>query len=575
MASLYKKPVIQTHPKTGKRIKTKSKKWWGRYRAANGTERRVPLAADKTAAQTMLNELVRKAEREAAGITDPFEANRKRPLVEHLTDFKRHLENKGSSKNHILTTHQRASAIVNEGGFKTIGDISASRVLDVLAAKRKKGMSVVSSNHYLRAIKMFSRWLVADRRSNDDRVAHISSLNQDIDRRRIRRPLSTEEFNVLIEKTAFNKQRRPRPSGPDRALIYVVAVYTGLRRNEIASITPASFSFDSTPPTITVEAGYSKRRQKDILPLRRDFAERLRQWIAQKPNAKATDRLFPVGGRRTSDMLQKDLKFARAKWIEEAESHAEQERRKESSFLEYEDCHGHVVDFHSLRKTFITNLTRSGVTPKTAQLLARHSDINLTMNTYTSLGVLDQAAAVEALPPVPGGNPQSPASALPLRATGTDGQDQRPGATKKVPVLVPRGAENGAKRTSSGTIRLATDCTETGSTKRPTRRIAVNENPEKNGPIRTRKGQSASRISSVPEGGLEPPLSCENWILSPARLPIPPLRRACFLRIFESFGLGGRGFLDRVPHPSPRPGFSLWPPRNHHPPPKKLPAVSA
>ena len=39
--------------------------------------------------------------------------------------------------------------------------------------------------------------------------------------------------------------------------------------------------------------------------------------------------------------------------------------------------------------------------PKTAQLLARHSDINLTMNTYTMLGVLDQVAAVEALPPVP------------------------------------------------------------------------------------------------------------------------------------------------------------------------------
>jgi hypothetical protein len=41
------------------------------------------------------------------------------------------------------------------------------------------------------------------------------------------------------------------------------------------------------------------------------------------------------------------------------------------------------------------------VQPKAAQTLARHSDINLTMNTYTMLRVLDQAAAVEALPPVP------------------------------------------------------------------------------------------------------------------------------------------------------------------------------
>ncbi len=28
----------------------------------------------------------------------------------------------------------------------------------------------------------------------------------------------------------------------------------------------------------------------------------------------------------------------------------------------------------------------------------------------------------------------------------------------------------------------------------------------------------------VPKEGLEPSLPCENWILNPARLPIPPLR---------------------------------------------------
>ena len=73
------------------------------------------------------------------------------------------------------------------------------------------------------------------------------------------------------------------------------------------------------------------------------------------------------------------------------------------------------ADFHALRKTFITNLSGAGVSPKTAQLLARHSDINLTMNTYTMLGVLDHVAAVEALPPVP-------ASA----ALATSCQSQRP-----------------------------------------------------------------------------------------------------------------------------------------------------
>ncbi len=35
-----------------------------------------------------------------------------------------------------------------------------------------------------------------------------------------------------------------------------------------------------------------------------------------------------------------------------------------------------------------------------------------------------------------------------------------------------------------------------------------------------------SKILLVPGGGIEPPLCCQNWILSPARLPIPPSRPA-------------------------------------------------
>ena len=43
MASLYKKPVIIRDTKTGQRVKTRSRKWWGRFRDATGQEKRVPL----------------------------------------------------------------------------------------------------------------------------------------------------------------------------------------------------------------------------------------------------------------------------------------------------------------------------------------------------------------------------------------------------------------------------------------------------------------------------------------------------------------------------------------------------
>ena len=47
------------------------------------------------------------------------------------------------------------------------------------------------------------------------------------------------------------------------------------------------------------------------------------------------------------------------------------------------DERGHRVDFHALRMTYITRLQRAGVSPREAMELARHSDMRLTMKTYT------------------------------------------------------------------------------------------------------------------------------------------------------------------------------------------------
>lgn len=57
-----------------------------------------------------------------------------------------------------------------------------------------------------------------------------------------------------------------------------------------------------------------------------------------------------------------------------------------------------MLDFHGQRTTFVTSLARAGVPPATAQRLARHSDMKLTMGTYTRLEVEDLLSAVEKLP---------------------------------------------------------------------------------------------------------------------------------------------------------------------------------
>ncbi len=62
------------------------------------------------------------------------------------------------------------------------------------------------------------------------------------------------------------------------------------------------------------------------------------------------------------------------------------------------DERGHRVDFHALRMTYITRLQRAGVSPREAMELARHSDMRLTMKTYTDTAALPLAATVRGLP---------------------------------------------------------------------------------------------------------------------------------------------------------------------------------
>jgi Phage integrase family len=64
------------------------------------------------------------------------------------------------------------------------------------------------------------------------------------------------------------------------------------------------------------------------------------------------------------------------------------------------DERGHVVDFHALRTTYITRLQRAGVSPREAMELARHSDMRLTMKTYTDVAQLPLAATVRGLPSI-------------------------------------------------------------------------------------------------------------------------------------------------------------------------------
>ena len=403
----------------GDRIRLLSAKWYGEYVDGDGITRREPLSTDKTAAQQMLAEVVRKGQMGRCGIRDPFEEHRKRPLLcarcrgrgeiagelcdcpgrPHLSDYRRFLEAKGNTPKHARQTCRRAAAILD--GCKAVfqADISPSAVIDWLAAEREAGrLTIQTSNYYLRDLKSFCRWLVKDRRAGDNPLAHLSGQNAAVESHRERRHLEPDDFAALIEAARTGRTNRLLP-GPDRSMLYTLAAFTGLRESELVSLTPESFALDADPPSVTVAAAYSKRRREDTILLRHDLAALVRAWLADRP---AGRKLWPgAWWKHAAKMLRKDLAAARAAWLREAEEdEPERQRRESSDRFAYADREGRVFDFHALRHQFISDLAAAGVNPADAQRLARHSSITLTMDVYTHVRLSNLQAAVDKLPPL-------------------------------------------------------------------------------------------------------------------------------------------------------------------------------
>jgi integrase/recombinase XerC len=400
------------------KLRKKSGKWYGRI---PGSTKPVPLSANKVAAQQLLAARFKKAELARAGIADPFESHRNRTLVDHLDDYRRFLEAEGNCNQYVAKTYARTRALIDGCGFALISDLSADKVTEFLHRLRRelarpalppgqdvftpgelmtalvgkrpphlarvlrregltaqgngkarrypratvealqdrfcRGIGASTSNGYLTAIKGFSRWLYEQECTDRDRLISLSRLNAKADLRHERRALTESELRAILAAAAQSADRLEELNGSDRHMLYATAMVTGFRASELASLSPSDFDLSSDRPTVTVKAAYSKNRRQSVQPLPPDVADALRGYLADRPAGCA---VWPgPWHKNAAEMLRADLTAAA---------------------IPYRDSEGRVADFHALRHSYITLLERSGVSPKLAQELARHSDIRLTMN---------------------------------------------------------------------------------------------------------------------------------------------------------------------------------------------------
>jgi integrase len=437
MAAVFR-PKWRRADGTGGRVR----RWYVAFRDHEGRERRLPGFYDRGATRELGNKLDRLARLRAArqtldaetrlyveslppatrsklaswGLLDTRSHGESRPLREHLVEYEQALRDSGASADHVRKTVRRVAAVLDGTGAKVLSELSAPAVLRYLAERRSKprsdgGLSAASSNHYLTALKMFARWLVRERRATENPLAHLPKLNPETDRRHVRRALEPDEAGRLLLATRSGPIRFGM-AAESRYWLYRLALETGLRSNELRSLTAASFGLTGREPSVTVEARHAKNRRTATLPLRLETAGELRASLAGKaPAARVFPDMPPAGD--VAAMFREDLAAARAGWLAEAGEPAERAERERGAFLRTPDDSGRVLDFHSTRVSFATFLAAVGIPLKVIMELGRWSTPQLALKTYARTLAGSLGDAVGRLPDFAAPGP------APLRATGT------------------------------------------------------------------------------------------------------------------------------------------------------------
>jgi integrase len=438
--------IRTAHVTTGRdgseRIREESSTYFARHRDGSGVVVETSTGCrDETAARQVLADLERRAERVRAGLLTPTEAriaeHQSSAITEHVSGFLNSLEASGATAKHVRETRRVLGRVLEGCEFHTLADLERTTVEHWLNRRRTEGASARTRNVDLTALIAFANWCIANRRLNANPFRGIPKANEAADPRRRRRAMTEAELvrlldvarrRPLLDALTVRKGKRKgeayaniRPEvreqleavGQERALIYKALVLTGLRKNELASLTVAQLRLDGPIPHVELDAADEKSREGNSVVIRADLADDLRSWLADilaTLQADARRRGEPIPSRLPADLPVFNVPTALIRIFD---------RDLRAAGIPKRDDRGRTLDVHALRTTFGTLLSKGGVPLRTAQAAMRHSDPSLTANVYTDPKLLDVRGALDALPSLPLDNEQK-AIRERARATGTE-----------------------------------------------------------------------------------------------------------------------------------------------------------
>lgn len=364
----------------GKRVQTKN--WYAEWTDAAGKSARKKVGRDKRAAEAFLVKMQDAVARQRAGLgAAPSHDAHTRSVTEWQADYLADLATRDVGDEYRDKTEKQIDAAVRWCRWLVWTDVTAADLTRYLAYRRADlGNSNGTLNTHLNAAKTWARW-VADKLDTRSPLRVLKPFNVETTRRRSKRVLTDAELAQLIAaaENARGGGKTRAIRGPDRAMLYRVAAFTGLRAKELAVLRPESFHLDATPPVVVVEARDQKGKRDEPVPLPEHLVAVLRPWLAGKP---AGERLWPGNWAKNRDQFD---------WI------ARDVKRAGIAVL---DARGRNVTFHGLRRRYVTRLFQAGGTVPEVRRLARHKDVRTTLNHYTDETMGELAALANKLPAV-------------------------------------------------------------------------------------------------------------------------------------------------------------------------------
>jgi integrase len=284
----------------------------------------------------------------------------------------------------------RIRRIISGCGVKTIDQLSVETVNAFLDRCQASGTIRTNQTrkHFERGIKAFTRWGQASERLDRDPLARLDVTYVDAERDVVhtRSEFTLEELSRVI-RAATGAMPLAGLTGRQRALLYAFAASTGLRARECAACRRQDFTDDFA--FVTLSGLFTKNRKRATLPVPPNLREVLAEYAAKL----APDEFLWPGGWEQNEKRE----WVPAGWIKD--SRAGDFLRADAALVGIvigrkgkSANSGRVLDFHSLRHTYISNLERANVTDGLRGQLSRATAQVVERYTHRELGRLAEVA---------------------------------------------------------------------------------------------------------------------------------------------------------------------------------------